>query len=293
MENQNTEASPLIKVVSGKLCILSINCAQKMISDSSDEEDSDDNTLPGQDTKLIMESLPVPARFVDSPTPSLISDFEEQTDELERKEKLMLYVFVLRCIAYPFNAKQQTDVAKRQTKICKQELSVIKARFDKFLSGQTDIESDKAFHVAVKCYYDTFLCSDRVVRMLGFGCCTANDFREVFKRNIEKRVRNVPNGLTIETILNSWMAKFDSIYRGEERLSHRSPARMAGTTSEMVLSKDQLYEMFQTILGVKKYEHAILYNACQVCWNSWLNSMLIRVCGNNFTCGRYFEFQIR
>jgi hypothetical protein len=236
-----------------------------MISNSSDEDESDDNAVQGGEATLITESLPVPARFVDSPTPSLNSEAEEHTDEIERKEKLMLYVFVLRCIAYPFNAKQQTDMTRRQSKISKQELNVIKARFEQFLSGQTNIESDKAFHVAVKSYYDTFLSSDRVLKMLGCGSCTASDFREVFKSSIEKRVRNVPNGLTIETILNSWMAKFDKIYRGEDSSSMRSPARMTGTsTSEMILSKDQLYEMFQTILGVKKYEHAILYNACQV-----------------------------
>ncbi len=243
-----------------------------MISNSSDEDESDDNAVQGDETTLIPEQLLIPPRFVDSPTPSLNSEVEEHTDEVERKEKLMLYVFVLRCIAHPFNAKQQTDMARRQSKISKQELSVIKARFEQFLSGQTSIESDKAFHVAVKCYFDTFLSSDRVLKMLGCGCFTASDFREVFKSSIEKRVRNVPNGLTIETILNSWMAKFDTIYRGEERSrgsAMRSPARMTGTTSssEMILSKDQLYEMFQTILGVKKYEHAILYNACQVCAN--------------------------
>ena len=235
-----------------------------MISNSSDEDESDDNTVP-EETRLITENLSVPARFVDSPTPSLNSEVED-TDEVERKEKLMLYVFVLRCIAYPFNAKQQTDMTRRQSKISKQELGVIKARFEQFLSGQTSIESDKAFHVAVKCYYDSFLSSERVLKMLGCGSCTASDFREVFKSSIEKRVRNVPNGLTIETILNSWMAKFDTIYRGGDKSSMRSPARMTGTTSssEMILSKDQLYEMFQTILGIKKYEHAILYNACQV-----------------------------
>ena len=236
-----------------------------MISNSSDEDESDDNAVAGEETTLITATLPVPARFEDSPTPSLNSEAED-VDELERKEKLMLYVFVLRCIAYPFMAKQQTDMARRQSKISKQELAVIKTRFEQFLNGETTIESDKAFHVAVKCYYDSFLCSDQVLKMLGCGSCTASDFREVFKSGIEKRVRHVPSGLTIETILNSWMAKFDTIYRGEgQRSAGRSPARMTGTTaSEMILSKDQLYEMFQTILGVKKYEHAILYNACQV-----------------------------
>jgi len=38
----------------------------------------------------------------------------------------------------------------------------------------------------------------------------------------------------------------------------------AAATSEMILTKEQLYDMFQNILGIKKYEHQILYNAMQV-----------------------------
>lgn len=40
-----------------------------------------------------------------------------QREEAERKTKLQIYVFVLRCIAYPFNAKQPTDMARRQQKV--------------------------------------------------------------------------------------------------------------------------------------------------------------------------------
>ena len=42
-----------------------------------------------------------------------------QREEEERKTKLQIYVFVLRCIAYPFNAKQPTDMARRQQKVSK------------------------------------------------------------------------------------------------------------------------------------------------------------------------------
>lgn len=34
--------------------------------------------------------------------------------------------------------------------------------------------------------------------------------------------------------------------------------------SELILSKEQLYDMFQQILGVKKFEHQLLFNALQV-----------------------------
>lgn len=189
-----------------------------------------------------------------------------QKEEEERKIKLQIYVFVLRCIAYPFNAKQPTDMARRQQKVNKQQLQAVKDRFSSFLNGETQIVADEAFCNAVRSYYEGFLKSERVSRMVQSGGCSANDFREVFKKNIERRVRSLPeiDGLSKETVLSSWIAKYDAIYRGDEEL-RRGPQRAhLSAVSELILSKEQLYEMFQQILGVRKFEHQLLYNACQL-----------------------------
>lgn len=111
-----------------------------------------------------------------------------------------------------------------------------------------------------------FLKSERVTRMVQSGGCSASDFREVFKKNIERRVRSLPeiDGLSKETVLSSWITKYDVISKGEED-QRRSQVRMPfSAVSELILSKEQLYEMFQQILGIKKFEHQLLYNACQV-----------------------------
>ncbi|XP_032892534.1 calcium-dependent secretion activator 1 isoform X6 [Amblyraja radiata] len=207
-----------------------------------------------------------------SPSPSVVSEKEKeelerlQREEEERKRKLQLYVFVMRCIAYPFNAKQPTDMARRQQKINKPQLQTVKDRFQAFLNGETQIVADEAFINAVQSYYEVFLKSDRVSRMVQSGGCSANDSREVFKKHIEKRVRSLPeiDGLSKETVLSSWMAKFDAIYRGEEDPRKQQARMTASAASELILSKDQLYEMFQQILGIKKFEHQLLYNACQL-----------------------------
>ncbi|XP_068449506.1 calcium-dependent secretion activator 1 isoform X5 [Clinocottus analis] len=207
-----------------------------------------------------------------SPSPSVGSDKEKedlekmQREEEERKKRLQLYVFVMRCIAYPFNAKQPTDMARRQQKISKQHLQTVKERFQAFLSGDTQIVADEAFINAVQSYYEVFLKSDRVSRMVQSGGCSASDSREVFKKHIEKRVRSLPeiDGLSKETVLSSWIAKFDTIYRGEEDPRKHQQRMTASAASELILSKDQLYEMFQQILGIKKFEHQLLYNACQL-----------------------------
>uniref|UniRef100_A0A5G3HE45 Ca2+ dependent secretion activator n=1 Tax=Xenopus tropicalis TaxID=8364 RepID=A0A5G3HE45_XENTR len=207
-----------------------------------------------------------------SPSPSVVSEKEKeelerlQKEEEERKRKLQLYVFVMRCIAYPFNAKQPTDMARRQQKISKQQLQTVKDRFQAFFNGETQIVADEAFMNAVQSYYEVFLKSDRVARMVQSGGCSANDSREVFKKHIEKRVRSLPeiDGLSKETVLSSWMAKFDAIYRGEEDPRKQQARMTASAASELILSKEQLYEMFQQILGIKKFEHQLLYNACQL-----------------------------
>uniref|UniRef100_A0A8C3L310 Calcium-dependent secretion activator 1 n=1 Tax=Chrysolophus pictus TaxID=9089 RepID=A0A8C3L310_CHRPC len=150
--------------------------------------------------------------------------------------------------------------------ISKQQLQTIKDRFQAFLNGETQIVADEAFINAVQSYYEVFLKSDRVARMVQSGGCSANDSREVFKKHIEKRVRSLPeiDGLSKETVLSSWMAKFDAIYRGEEDPRKQQARMTASAASELILSKEQLYEMFQNILGIKKFEHQLLYNACQL-----------------------------
>uniref|UniRef100_A0A8C2ULT1 Calcium-dependent secretion activator 1 n=1 Tax=Chinchilla lanigera TaxID=34839 RepID=A0A8C2ULT1_CHILA len=150
--------------------------------------------------------------------------------------------------------------------ISKQQLQTVKDRFQAFLNGETQIVADEAFMNAVQSYYEVFLKSDRVARMVQSGGCSAHDSREVFKKHIEKRVRSLPeiDGLSKETVLSSWMAKFDAIYRGEEDPRKQQARMTASAASELILSKEQLYEMFQNILGIKKFEHQLLYNACQL-----------------------------
>ncbi|KAH8403610.1 hypothetical protein KR222_009342, partial [Zaprionus bogoriensis] len=213
-------------------------------------------------------SLPRPL----SPSPSVASDKPEAGDvhvihereEEERKRRIQLYVFISRCISYPFNAKQPTDMTKRQPKITKQQLEIITQRFQAFLKGETQIMADEAFQNAVQSYHDVFLKSERVLKMVQSGACSQHDFREVFRNNIEKRVRSLPeiDGLSKETVLTSWMAKFDIILKGSGEEDTKRPSRMQQSlNSELILSKEQLYDMFQQILSVKKFEHQILFNA--------------------------------
>lgn len=70
----------------------------------------------------------------------------------ERRKRLQLYVFILRCVAYPFNAKQPNDMSRRQMKVTKEQLETLQKRFQAFLKGETTIAADEAFQNAVQSY---------------------------------------------------------------------------------------------------------------------------------------------
>ena len=63
---------------------------------------------------------------------SIFSSFQEkqEREEEERKKRIQLYVFVLRSIAYTFNAKQSTDMTKRHLKVTKEAHEKMKSKVD-------------------------------------------------------------------------------------------------------------------------------------------------------------------
>ncbi|VUZ53420.1 unnamed protein product [Hymenolepis diminuta] len=101
--------------------------------------------------------------------------------------------------------------------------------------------------------------------MVKGGGCSMHDFREVFRINIECRIQCLPDieGLDKNNISSAWMVKFDQICRGGAGPS-AAVQRLQVPQPEVIMSKEQLYDMFQNVLGVKKYEHQILFNALQL-----------------------------
>lgn len=117
-------------------------CPSTMLDPSSSEEESDEGLEEETRDVLVaaggsQRAPPAPAREgrrdapgragsgaarPRSPSPSAISEGREEPErqldeEQDRRIRLQLYVFVVRCIAYPFNAKQPTDMARRQQKV--------------------------------------------------------------------------------------------------------------------------------------------------------------------------------
>uniref|UniRef100_A0A672JEZ4 Calcium dependent secretion activator 2 n=1 Tax=Salarias fasciatus TaxID=181472 RepID=A0A672JEZ4_SALFA len=121
-------------------------------------------------------------------------------------------------------------------KVNKQQLQAVKERFLAFLDGDTQIVASEAFCNAVRSYYEGFLKSEQVSRMVQSGGCSVNNFRDVFKKNIERRVSSLPeiDGLSKETVLSSWITKYDAIYKRDINLPLTLPGskRSCGTEAE-------------------------------------------------------------
>ncbi|VDN25093.1 unnamed protein product [Gongylonema pulchrum] len=130
--------------------------------------------------------------------------------------------------------------------------------------------------------------SERVQKVVQAGGFSQYDFREVFRCNTEKRIRSLPelDGVSKETLLNNWLAKFDTIIRGDEDAvqSRQARGRLRGvnqSNADLTLLKDQLYDIFQQVLSVKKFEHQIIFNALQV---NFLFPSFSRVEKDDLTC---------
>uniref|UniRef100_A0A1I7W030 C2 domain-containing protein n=1 Tax=Loa loa TaxID=7209 RepID=A0A1I7W030_LOALO len=237
-----------------------------VINQPSQEISDDDFVSNEQSTPACM--------IIDSATEMSKEEQEKmkaEVEEEERKQKLKLYVFVAKCIAYHFNAKQPTDMARRQFKVMRQELPRIKDRFRSFLTGETQITADETFTKAVESYLEVFLKSERVQKVVQAGGFSHYDFREIFRCNAEKKIKTLTelDGISKEAMLNNWMTKFDTIIRGDDDAiqSRQTRNRLRGmnqSNAGLTLLKDQLYDIFQQILSVKKFEHQIIFNALQL-----------------------------
>lgn len=265
-------------------------------------------------------------------------------DEQSRKLRLQLYVFVLRCISYPFNAKQADLNSQRhqQIKLKLSQLEQIIQLHTRYvatlsqgnsganlapnmrqqLNGGQLSQLEEAYTLIHEEFNRKYLQTQRLRALVESQCCSQWDLRDLFRacierhlskcnlfsdsqqqqqqqqsqpssqsnsRNSSKRQNNNPsqqqvcsaelsadsasasplqvNSLpaTKETLINSWLIKFEQILRGEGDPSEpSSDKQQSGNVLHQQLTKDQLYQMFQNILNIKKFEHQLLYNALQL-----------------------------
>lgn len=253
-----------------------------------------------------------------SPSPSLLSDpnskltvntdteIDLEKEETERKTRLQLYVFVIRCISYSFNAKQPNDITKRPFKVTKSQFDAMLHRLESACSkaaaaavasassnsatgtsstATTSASStaagqlDDIFLSILSEYLEIYLSDERIAYLIHSGSCSNNDFREIFRGLIRRRIKSLPDDIlqppesnavssSKESLMSTWMAKFECLLKGDpesdlhllKKPTPRHQMIQANLTAvENILTKDQLYDMFQGILRIKKFEHQLLF----------------------------------
>lgn len=265
-------------------------------------------------------------------------------EEQQHKIALQLYVFTVRSVSHPFNAKQATDMPRRPYKVNEPQLELIRTRFRSLVKGELTIASvlassksksslysgsnaitastsaaattaaasgsaaqlantsstsyvesppcEKLLLEILSVYNEQFLSSNRLEMLVrSCGACL-NDFRYLFRKLAEKKVKRSTEIDTFnkEQVLNSFVMKFDVLLPSEDQtytqhygnynyyFVSKKFTTATGKTSQyqmqqqnlqqsnadVVLTKDQIYDMYSRILSIKKFEHQLLFNALQV-----------------------------
>lgn len=259
-----------------------------------------------------------------------------------RKLRLQIYVFVLRCIAYPYNARpinidELALSRQQQLRLTRQHLETILANHTRYVQQQTSQKKYPHQHLTklvprqqsnfklldetydrIQFVFNRKMLSNNkpLERLIEFNACSVLDIKELFRSFSDKLLRQYELKTSLaqlfkdepscrDIILNSWTSKFESIMRGVTPLDSSNQtfgplcsASASATSSssqnvttlqqqfqlqqqqqtsqlnnssqtqqqqlQQQLSKDHLYQMFQTILNIKKFEHQLLFNALQL-----------------------------
>ena len=172
---------------------------------------------------------------------------------VEHVNKLQLYVFVCRCVAYPYNSKQDTDIPCHDAKLNCNDLSDVLHNIDTYLKTGGDSVVGQEYFDAVQCYRDECLSGPKIGKLAVSGGLSFDGLVNIFKSCMQQFL--IEEDESKEQVEAIWIKMFHIVCGRTKQTSKESNA---------IMTNAQLYEMFQSILSVKKYEHQILFNACQV-----------------------------
>lgn len=158
---------------------------------------------------------------------------EEQRQEENRKLRLQLYVFVLRCISYSFNAKQTniTDLHYRQQqqhlKLRKNQLEQIVQLHTRFIRLNSFASAGKCPHQQLNKYLTNlqlkqldelyekvhltfnrkFLQNERMRLFVESDCCSQQDLRDIFRQHVERILKESKLFLPPKTTTSNTMIR--------------------------------------------------------------------------------------
>ena len=195
---------------------------------------------------------------------------EEREREANRKLRLQLYVFVLRCISYPFNAKQQLatgDHRQQLLKLKRAQLEQIVQAHSRFLkqaqqqqwfSGakcphqhlkqhlreQQLRQLDELYERAHRSFQRRFLLNERMKQLVDFQCCSQQDLRDLFRQNAERTLKQSPLFLQAQ----QQVAQQQYHATSQSRLSQQEAAASSQLLAQKELILDCWLLKFESII---------------------------------------------
>lgn len=174
----------------------------------------------------------------------------QQKEEENRKLRLQLYVFVLRCISYSFNAKQtsanELHHRQQQLKLRKSQLEQIIHLHTRFLSnGLQSFAPSKCPHQHLKLspiylkqldelyerchliFNRKFLQNERMKLLVESECCSQQDLRELFRQSIEQIMKE--SGILSQSNKLIGGISYHSTTPASKRMSLRDTQQSAGS----------------------------------------------------------------
>ena len=170
----------------------------------------------------------------------------------------------MHCIPVQCQAKTSMGYT-RHLKLTETDLQQYCTQFEKFHRGaMPGITSDELFDKAILCYYDNFLVSKRLSGLVLSGGCTFADLRKVFQNYVEKFLKNLPlmERVAHDHVLSIWMSKYEAICHGSEDMetARRESLKLMHDRQNVddSVAPEQLYKVFQQILGIPQREHHLI-----------------------------------
>lgn len=204
-----------------------------------------------------------------------------------------LYLLVARCIAYPFNAKLHVETAPSKPKLteamynCIHEVLKQCVNQDKILLQQLILNNSELkcirngeFQAMVEFYINVILLKNEIKVICFRGCFSTKELENIFRvltfkhfrglllfQGLVSSTENVTKRIEADPNFQVWISTFSKLVELGRQNSMSSKQRKElnkQLTAMQMGSKDDMYKMFQDILGVSRKDHQSLVQICLV-----------------------------
>lgn len=237
-----------------------------MITDSDSDDDEDikklNNVLEFDDLTTVLEELKKDEE---------VSKGKKKIKKNIDKNKLQLYIFVARCIAYPITEWDIVSVNDENLEaLTFDEFLKIISNFETYLKSEKDLILGENYHHAMQYFYDQCLCSKFVKEGVKFRSFSYANLKNIFLLGADYYLSKDLNvnftqnkHITREEIENEkkknaevWLNFFD--------LTCEHKPKRTKKFSSITSHKERLFDYYCKVLNVETYHHQLIYNSLQV-----------------------------